>query len=93
MKNVLADGRLTQRGGGQWVLPGRVKGEGGRASTALVNPPTTHHSPRPAMGGVQRIFMHKELTAAPFVVTTSVFCCRKPEAIRKTTPEPLLAEW
>ena len=28
----------------------------------------------------QRIFMYKELTAAPFVVTTSVFCCRKPEA-------------
>ena len=41
----------------------------------------------------QRIFMYKELTAAPFVVSTSVFCCRKPEAIRKTTPEPLLAEW
>ena len=41
----------------------------------------------------QRIFMYKELTAAPFVVTTSVFCCRKPEAVRKTTPEPLLAEW
>ena len=41
----------------------------------------------------QRIFMDKELTVVPFVVTTSVFCCRKPEAIRKTTPEPLLAEW
>ena len=40
----------------------------------------------------QRIFMDKELTVAPFVITTSVFCCRKPEAIRKTTPEPLLAE-
>ena len=41
----------------------------------------------------QRIFIYKELTAAPFVVTTSVYCCRKPEAIRKTMPEPLLAEW
>ena len=41
----------------------------------------------------QRIFMDKELTVAPFVITTSVFCCRKPETIRKTTPEPLLAEW
>ena len=41
----------------------------------------------------QRIFMYKELTVALFVITTSVFCCRKPEAIRKTTPEPLLAEW
>ena len=41
----------------------------------------------------QRIFMDKELTVAPFVITKSVFCCRKPEAIRKTTPEPLLAEW
>ena len=45
------------------------------------------------VGQNQRIFMDKELTAAPFVVTTSLFCCRKPEAIRKTTPEPLLAEW
>ena len=30
----------------------------------------------------QRIFMDKELTVAPFIITTSVFCCRKPEAIR-----------
>ena len=45
-----------------------------------------------AKGSTQRIFMYKELTMAPFVITTSVFCCRKPEAIRKTTPEPLLAE-
>ena len=41
----------------------------------------------------QRILMDKELTAVLFGVTTSVFCCRKPEGIRKTTPEPLLAEW
>ena len=41
---------------------------------------------------LQRIFMDKELTVAPFVITTSVFCCRKPEALRKMTPEPLLAE-
>ena len=36
------------------------------------------------VGSHQRIFMDKELTAVPFGVTTSVFCCRKPEAIRKT---------
>ena len=44
-------------------------------------------------GFKQRIFMDKELTVAPFVISTSVFCCRKPEVIMKTTPEPLLAEW
>ena len=47
---------------------------------------------RVGFGTSQRIFMYKELTAAPFVVITSVFCLRKTEAIRKTTPEPLLAE-
>ena len=41
MKNVLEDGRLTQQGGGLWVPPGQVKGEGGPASTALAHLPTT----------------------------------------------------
>ena len=27
MKNVLADGRLTQRGGGLWVPPGRYNSQ------------------------------------------------------------------
>ena len=34
----------------------------------------------------QRIYIYKEETAAPFVFTSSVFCIRKPEAVRKTTP-------
>ena len=35
----------------------------------------------------QRIYIYKEETATPLVFTTSVFCLRKPEAERKTTPE------
>ena len=41
----------------------------------------------------KNIYIYKEETAALVVFTTSVFCLRKPEAIRKTTRELLLAEW
>ena len=33
------------------------------------------------------VYLYKEETAAPFVFTTSVFCLRKPEAVRKTILE------
>ena len=35
----------------------------------------------------------KKKTAAPFVFTSSVFCLRKSEAVRKTTTELLAAYW
>ena len=68
MKNVLADGRLTQRG---WVVclchqagttaslcRSGVKGEGGRAGTALLYPPTTPipHA-RPGVGYICRLWV------------------------------------
>ena len=39
------------------------------------------------------IHIYKEETAASCVFSTFVFCLRKPEAVRKMTQEPLLAEW
>ena len=48
---------------------------------------------RNLMGPTQRIYMYTERTVPPIVFTKSVFCLRKPEAVRKTTPELLLAEW
>ena len=41
--------------------------------------------------GNQRIYIYTEGTAPPFVFTTSVFCLRKPESVRKTTTELLAA--
>ena len=39
----------------------------------------------------QRIYIYREGTAPPFVCNTCVFFRRKPEAVRKTTPELLSA--
>ena len=41
----------------------------------------------------QRIYINREGTAPPFVIDKCVFLLREPEAVRKTTPELLLAEW
>ena len=41
--------------------------------------------------GDQRIFIYTEGSAAPFVFNKSVFCLRKPEAVRKMTTELLAA--
>ena len=56
-------------------------------SVINVSPHTVH------CAADQRIYIYTKVTATSFVFTKSVFWLRKPETVRETTPEILLAEW